>query len=68
MVSKPVMAHILDLLKRHGITEVVMTLQFMPEAIQGYFGDGQGFGLRSIMPSKRHRWVRLAASRMLRSS
>ena len=31
MVSKPVMAHILDLLKRQGITEVVITLHFMPE-------------------------------------
>jgi len=40
MVSKPVMAHILDLLKRQGITEVVVTLHFMPEVIQSYFGDG----------------------------
>jgi mannose-1-phosphate guanylyltransferase/phosphomannomutase len=40
MVSKPVMGHILDLLKRQGITEVVVTLHFMPEVIQSYFGDG----------------------------
>ncbi len=46
MVSKPVMGHILDLLKRQGITEVVVTLHFMPEVIQSYFGDGQGFGLQ----------------------
>jgi mannose-1-phosphate guanylyltransferase/phosphomannomutase len=46
MVSKPVMAHILDLLKRHGITEVVLTLHFMPEAIQGYFGDGSSLGMK----------------------
>jgi mannose-1-phosphate guanylyltransferase/phosphomannomutase len=45
MVSKPVMAHILDLLKRHGITEVVVTLHFMPEVIQSYFGDGSGMGM-----------------------
>lgn len=46
MVSKPVMAHILDHLKRQGITEVVVTLQYMPEAIQGYFGDGQQLGMK----------------------
>jgi mannose-1-phosphate guanylyltransferase/phosphomannomutase len=46
MVSKPVVGHILDLLKRHDITEVVMTLQFMPEAIQSYFGDGHQFGMK----------------------
>lgn len=45
MVSKPVMGHILDLLKRHGITEVVVTLHFMPEAIQSYFGDGHSLGM-----------------------
>jgi len=46
VVSKPVMAHILDLLKRHGITEVVVTLHFMPEVIQTYFGDGQSLGMK----------------------
>jgi mannose-1-phosphate guanylyltransferase/phosphomannomutase len=46
IVSKPVMAHILDLLKRHGITDVVVTLHFMPEAIQSYFGDGQSLGMK----------------------
>ena len=45
MVSKPVMAHILDLLKRQGITKVVVTLHFMPEVIQSYFGDGHSLGM-----------------------
>ncbi|MFN2184412.1 MAG: NDP-sugar synthase, partial [Anaerolineae bacterium] len=46
MVSKPVMAHILDHLKRQGITEVVVTLYFMPELIQSYFGDGSSMGMK----------------------
>jgi mannose-1-phosphate guanylyltransferase/phosphomannomutase len=46
MVSQPVMGHILDLLKRQGITEVVVTLHFMPEAIQSYFGDGSGLDMK----------------------
>ncbi|NLX41886.1 MAG: NTP transferase domain-containing protein [Chloroflexi bacterium] len=46
IVNRPVIAHILDLLKRHGITEVVITLQFMAEAIQDYLGDGSSLGMQ----------------------
>lgn len=46
MVSKPVMGHILDLLKRNGITEVVVTLHYMPEAVQSYFGDGSHMDMK----------------------
>ena len=45
LVNKPVIGHILDLLKRHGITEVIVTLQYMAEDIQDYLGDGQSFGM-----------------------
>jgi mannose-1-phosphate guanylyltransferase/phosphomannomutase len=41
IVGKPCMEHILDLLKRHGLTEVVVTLAFMPQSIRAYFGDGE---------------------------
>ena len=40
LVNKPVMRHILDLLKCHGITEVVITLRYMAAAIQDFFEDG----------------------------
>lgn len=40
VVGKPVMEHIVELLKKHGIVDIVVTLQFMPEVIRGYFGDG----------------------------
>jgi len=42
----PIMEHILTLLKRHGITEVVSTLHFLADEIQGYFGDGSDFDVR----------------------
>ena len=41
IVGKPCMEHILDLLRRHDMTEVVVTLAFMPQAIRSYFGDGE---------------------------
>ena len=46
IVGRPVMEHILNLLKRHGITDVVVTVQYMASAIEDYFGDGSQFGMR----------------------
>ena len=46
LFDRPVMAHILHLLRRHGITEIAVTLQYMPQAVTGYFGDGSEFGVR----------------------
>ncbi len=46
LVNRPVLGHILDLLKHHGITEVIITLQYMPTAIQDYFGDGSSLGMK----------------------
>lgn len=45
IVGKPCMEHILDLLHRHGMNEVVVTLAFMPQAIRTYFGDGESLGM-----------------------
>ncbi len=46
VVNKPAMEHIIALLKRHGIREVVANLWYLPEHIEGYFGDGERFGAR----------------------
>jgi mannose-1-phosphate guanylyltransferase/phosphomannomutase len=45
IVGKPCMEHILELLKRHGFDEVVVTLAFLPQAIRSYFGTGATLGL-----------------------
>ena len=45
IVNRPVMEHILLLLKRHGITEVVVTVQYLARVIQDYFGDGESLGM-----------------------
>ena len=46
IVNKPCMEHIVNLIKRHGIEEIVTTLGFMPEVIEAYFGDGSGWGVK----------------------
>lgn len=42
--NRPIMEHILELLKRHGITEVVSTLHYLADEITSYFDDGSDFG------------------------
>ena len=44
--NQPIMEHILTLLKRHGCHEIVSTLYYLSEEIQGYFGDGSDFGVK----------------------
>jgi mannose-1-phosphate guanylyltransferase/phosphomannomutase len=46
MANKPMMEHIVDLLREHGITDLVTLLHFQPELIEGHFGDGADFGVR----------------------
>ena len=46
IAGKPVMEHILNLLKRHGFTEVIVTVQYLASSIEDYFGNGSQFGMR----------------------
>ena len=45
IVGKPCMEHILELLRRHELNDVIVTLAFMPQAIRSYFGDGEALGM-----------------------
>ena len=46
IVNKPVMGHILEVLKKHDITEIVVTVQYLADFIQDFFGDGSSLGLK----------------------
>lgn len=39
MLDRPVLAHIVDLLHRHGVDRIVANLHYFPDTIRGYFGD-----------------------------
>jgi len=45
LLGKPVLGHILDLLRRHGITEIAVTLRCLPGAVMDWFGDGEEYGV-----------------------
>lgn len=46
VANKPIMEHIIELLKSHDLVEIAATLQYMPELIRDYFHDGSDFGVK----------------------
>jgi mannose-1-phosphate guanylyltransferase len=45
VANRPVLHHLLNLLRRHDVREVGINLHAFPELIQRYFGDGSRLGL-----------------------
>lgn len=45
IADRQVLGHIIELLKLHGITELVITLQYLANVIQDQFGDGSALGV-----------------------
>ncbi|MBW8482813.1 mannose-1-phosphate guanyltransferase [Actinomadura parmotrematis] len=45
LVNRPIMEHVLRLLRRHGFDETVVTVQFLAALIRNYFGDGEELGM-----------------------
>ncbi|MFA6548695.1 MAG: NDP-sugar synthase [Candidatus Margulisiibacteriota bacterium] len=45
ILNLPTMQHNIELLKRHGIHDIVANIHYHPEQIENYFGDGHAFGV-----------------------
>src|SRR5687768_14247032 len=45
VANRPIMEHVLRLLKRHGLNETVVTVQFLASLVKNYFGDGEELGM-----------------------
>ena len=48
LVNRPMMGHIIDLLRSHGFDDIVVTVAFMANTIRNYFGDGSELGVRMV--------------------
>jgi mannose-1-phosphate guanylyltransferase / phosphomannomutase len=46
VANRPIMEHVLRLLRRHGLTDTVVTVHFLASMVRNYFGDGEDFGMR----------------------
>jgi mannose-1-phosphate guanylyltransferase/phosphomannomutase len=45
LMNKPMMEHIVELLHKHGMSDLIASLFYQPEIISGYFGNGSAFGV-----------------------
>jgi mannose-1-phosphate guanylyltransferase len=48
VLNKPVLEHTLAYLKHYGVEDVILTLNYLPDVIQDYFGDGKRCGMHLI--------------------
>jgi len=46
VLNRPIAEHTLTWLRGHGLTELIMTLHYLPDAVQSYFQDGREFGVQ----------------------
>ncbi len=46
ILNRPIAEHIINLLKRHQITEIIATLHYLPDIMRDYFQDGSDFGVQ----------------------
>lgn len=46
LFNRPIMLHIVELLKKHNITDLVMLLYHQPGVIKKFFRDGADFGVK----------------------
>lgn len=45
IIEKPVMQYIIELLVKYNITEIGVTLQYLPDDVMNYFGNGSEYGV-----------------------
>ena len=46
LVNRPILSYQLELLKRAGIDDVILSLNYQPEKIQEVIGDGEKYGVK----------------------
>ena len=46
LLGRPVMEHIIQLLRSHGVDDICVTLCYKPQAVMDYFGGGERLGVR----------------------
>jgi mannose-1-phosphate guanylyltransferase len=45
VLNRPIMAHVLELVARHGMTDVIANLSYLPDQVRERFGDGSEYGV-----------------------
>lgn len=45
LCGKPILLHQIECLKRQGLTDIIISIGYLGDTIQDYFGDGKKFGV-----------------------
>lgn len=45
VAGRPILEHIINLFKKNGITDFIISVCYLPEKITDYFGNGKNFGV-----------------------
>jgi len=48
ILNRPFLEHFIAYLHKHGIKDIILTLCYLPDPVQAYFGDGRDFGVRLV--------------------
>ena len=55
LIGKPLMERVIELLRKHGVTDIAATLRYNPAPILAHFGDGSRLGVRlRLRPHSAH--------------
>jgi mannose-1-phosphate guanylyltransferase len=46
LLGKPVMAYLVEHLRKHGVSEIMVNVSYLHEKIEEYFGEGEQFGVQ----------------------
>jgi len=56
IVNRPVIEHIVDLLRRHQMNDIMINLHYLGDTIANYLGDGSKFGVRIEYSREEELW------------
>ena len=56
VVGKPVIGHLCDLLRRHGVTEIVINVHYLADRLIETVGDGSAYGVRITYAREEKLW------------
>lgn len=48
VLNRPFLEHVVEHLRKHSVDTIILTLCYLPEPIQSYFGDGSRFGVKMV--------------------
>lgn len=56
ILNRPVMEYLVELLKKHGFTDIMVNLHYLGDQIEEYFGDGSKWGVNIFWSKEERLW------------